>query len=106
MPWVNDLVSGIPKPIIQNGVINVPDSLALGSNLMMKWLKNICANRNTFTYNPGLFKPTPEFDKPMTMIEAKEKGLIGEYQAGQAVHGGIIMMKGSMQTRQALIKVT
>ncbi len=25
MPWVNDLVSGIPKPIIRNGVIDVPD---------------------------------------------------------------------------------
>ena len=30
MPWVNDLVTGIPKPIIQNGVIAVPDTPGLG----------------------------------------------------------------------------
>jgi hypothetical protein len=26
-----------------------------------------------------LFNPTPEFNTPMTMLEAKEKGLIGGY---------------------------
>ena len=31
------------------------------------------------SYNPGLFNPTPEFDIPITMLEAKEKGLIGGY---------------------------
>jgi len=30
-------------------------------------------------YKSGLFNPTPEFDKPMTMMKAKQKGLIGDY---------------------------
>ncbi len=79
MPWVNDLVKGIPKPIIQNGAIKVPDTPGLGiefdDEVAVKYLRE----PKYLSYDPGLFKPTPEFDKPMTMIEAKEKGLIGDY---------------------------
>jgi hypothetical protein len=38
-------------------------------------------------YKSGLFNPTPEFDKPMTMMEAKQKGLIGDYHQTEG-HGG------------------
>jgi L-alanine-DL-glutamate epimerase-like enolase superfamily enzyme len=79
MPWVNDLVSGIPKPIIQNGVIPVPDSPGLGIELIDEVVKKYLREPKLLSYNPGLFNPTPEFNTPMTMLEAKEKGLIGGY---------------------------
>jgi L-alanine-DL-glutamate epimerase-like enolase superfamily enzyme len=79
MPWVNDLVSGIPKPIIQNGAIDVPDTPGLGIEFNDEVAEKYLREPKYLSYNPGLFKPTPEFDKPMTMFEAKEKGLIGDY---------------------------
>jgi L-alanine-DL-glutamate epimerase-like enolase superfamily enzyme len=79
MPWVNDLVKGIPKPIIQNGAIPVPDSPGLGIELIDEVVAKYLREPKYLSYNPGLFNPTPEFDKRMTMLEAKEKGLIGNY---------------------------
>jgi len=79
MPWVNDLVSGIPKPIIRNGVISVPDTPGLGIEFNDEVAEKYLREPKYLTYNPGLFKPTPEFDRPMTMLEAKEKGIIGDY---------------------------
>ncbi len=79
MPWVNDLVKGIPKPIIQNGVIPVPDSPGLGIELIDEVVEKYLREPKLLAYKSGLFNPAPEFDKPMTMLEAKEKGLIGGY---------------------------
>lgn len=79
MPWVNDLVTGIPKPIISDGVIEVPDSPGLGIELVDEVAEKYLREPEYLSYNPGLFNPTPEFDRPMTMFEAKDKGLIGTY---------------------------
>jgi L-alanine-DL-glutamate epimerase-like enolase superfamily enzyme len=79
MPWVNDLVKGIPKPIIQNGAIPVPDGPGLGIEFVDEVAEKYLREPKYLAYKSGLFSPTPEFDKKMTMMEAKEKGLIGEY---------------------------
>jgi L-alanine-DL-glutamate epimerase-like enolase superfamily enzyme len=79
MPWVNDLVSGIPKPIIQNGVIPVPDTPGLGIELIDEVAAKYLREPEYLAYKSGLFNSTPEFDKPMTMLEAREKGIIGGY---------------------------
>jgi len=79
MPWVNDLVTGIPKPIISNGVIQVPDSPGLGIEFADEVAEKYLREPKYLSYDPGLFNPTPEFDKPMTMFEARAKGLIGTY---------------------------
>jgi len=79
MPWVNDLVKGIPKPVIQNGVIPVPDSPGLGIEFLDEVAEKYLRDPKDLAYKSGLFDPTPEFDKPMTMMEAKQKGLIGDY---------------------------
>jgi L-alanine-DL-glutamate epimerase-like enolase superfamily enzyme len=79
MPWVNDLVKGIPKPIIQNGSIQVPDSPGLGIEFIDEVAEKYLREPKYLAYKSGLFNPTPEFDVPMTMLEAKQKGLIGGY---------------------------
>ena len=55
MPWWDDLVTGIPKPIIQNGYIPVPDKPGLGVEL------NDEAVKKHLRY-PGYFEPTPMYD--------------------------------------------
>lgn len=79
MPWVNDLVKGIPKPIIQNGTIAVPDGPGLGIEFIDEVAEKYLREPKYLVYNAGLFNPTPEFDNKMTMYEAKAKGLIGGY---------------------------
>ena len=79
MPWVNDLVSGIPKPIIKDGVIPVPETPGLGIELVDEVVEKYLREPKYLSFNPGFFNPTPEFDKAMTMFEAKEKGIIGTY---------------------------
>lgn len=79
MPWFNDIVSGIPKPIIQDGAIAVPDTPGLGIELIEEELKKYLREPKYLSYKSGLFDPTPEFDEPISMAEAKEKGLIGGY---------------------------
>ena len=79
MPWVNDLVSGLQNPMIQNGVITVPDTPGLGIELIDEIAEKYLREEKYLAYKSGLFNPTPEFDKKMTMMEAKEKGLIGGY---------------------------
>jgi L-alanine-DL-glutamate epimerase-like enolase superfamily enzyme len=79
MPWVNDLVSGIKKPVIRDGVIDVPDSPGLGIEFNDEVAGKYLREPRYLSYDPGLFNPTPEFDRKMTMLEAREKGLIGDY---------------------------
>ncbi|MCC7176007.1 MAG: mandelate racemase/muconate lactonizing enzyme family protein [Bryobacterales bacterium] len=56
LPWWQDLVTGIPKPIIQNGYIPVPEKPGLGVELNEEVVKQ-------HLRVPGYFEPTPEFDK-------------------------------------------
>lgn len=55
MPWWQDLATGVPKPIIQNGYIPVPDTPGLGVEL------NEQVVREHLRY-PGYFEPTPMYD--------------------------------------------
>ncbi len=56
MPWWSDLVTGLPKPIIQNGYIQVPDTPGLGVELNEEVVKE-------HLRYPGYFEPTPEFNE-------------------------------------------
>ncbi len=55
MPWWQDLVTGVPKPIIQNGHITVPDTPGLGVELDEAVVKE-------HLRYPGYFEPTPMYD--------------------------------------------
>lgn len=55
IPWWNDLVEGIDKPIVQNGYIPVPDKPGLGVTL------NEAVVREHLD-SEGYFAPTPEWD--------------------------------------------
>jgi len=55
MPWWQDLVTGPPKPIIQDGAIRVPETPGLGVEL------NVEVVKEHLRY-PGYFEPTPMFD--------------------------------------------
>lgn len=57
-PWWDDLVTGIEKPIVQNGFVTVPDSPGLGVEL------NDEAVREHLREGQELFAPTPEWDEP------------------------------------------
>lgn len=77
MPWWGDMVSGIPKPIIQpGGVVPVPDGPGLGITFNEKAAEKYLMDPKYLPFDPGLFDPTPQFDQPMTMLEARKKGLI------------------------------
>jgi L-alanine-DL-glutamate epimerase-like enolase superfamily enzyme len=56
-PFWNDLVDGLPKPIIQNGFIPVPESPGLGFTINEEALKE-----HLLPEYPGFFEPTPEWD--------------------------------------------
>lgn len=56
IPWWDDLVTGVSKPIIQDGFIPVPDSPGLGVELD----EEVCRQHLRV---PGYFEPTPQFDK-------------------------------------------
>jgi L-alanine-DL-glutamate epimerase-like enolase superfamily enzyme len=56
VPFWDDLVTGVPKPIVQQGFIPVPESPGLGVSLNDDELKK-------HLLEPGYFEPTPEWDK-------------------------------------------
>ena len=56
MPWWQDLVTGTPKPIIQDGYIAVPDRPGLGLELNDDVVKQ-------HLRKPGYFEPTPMYDE-------------------------------------------
>lgn len=56
IPWWDDLVDGVPKPIVNKGYIQVPDTVGLGIELNDDVVKQ-------HLRIPGYFEPTPEFDK-------------------------------------------
>jgi L-alanine-DL-glutamate epimerase-like enolase superfamily enzyme len=57
VPWWQDLVEGIEKPIINKGFINVPDKPGLGITL------NDEAVKEHLLPGTGFFEPTPMWDK-------------------------------------------
>ncbi|MBI1387526.1 MAG: mandelate racemase/muconate lactonizing enzyme family protein [bacterium] len=56
VPWWNDLVDGISKPIIQRGYIPVPEGPGLGIELNEEAVK-------AHITNEGYFEPTKEWDR-------------------------------------------
>ncbi|MDQ1329334.1 MAG: hypothetical protein QG641_2623, partial [Candidatus Poribacteria bacterium] len=56
-PWWNEMVTGLPNPIIQNGYIDVPEAPGLGIDLNPDVLK-----AHLDPKAPGYFEPTTEWD--------------------------------------------
>jgi L-alanine-DL-glutamate epimerase-like enolase superfamily enzyme len=56
IPWWGDLVNGVPKPIVNNGYIQVPNTPGLGVELN----EEACKQHLRI---PGYFEPTPQYDK-------------------------------------------
>jgi len=56
VPWWNDLVDGVEKPIINKGFITVPEKPGLGITLNDAVMKQ-------HLLEPGYFEPTTEWDK-------------------------------------------
>lgn len=77
MPWWDDIVTGIEKPIIRNGATLVPDAPGLGIELNEEVVREHQREQELLPYAPGYFDPTPEFDQMISMREAQERGIIG-----------------------------
>jgi L-alanine-DL-glutamate epimerase-like enolase superfamily enzyme len=58
MPWWQDMVTGVPKPIIDKGYVAVPETPGLGIELNDSVVKE-------HLRKPGYFEPTPMFDEPI-----------------------------------------
>ena len=59
VPWWNDLVEGVEKPIINKGFITVPDKPGLGVTLNEAAVKQ-------HLLEPGFFEPTPQWNVDRT----------------------------------------
>ncbi len=59
IPWWNDLVEGIEKPIINRGFIKVPEKPGLGVTLNDEVMKQ-------HLLEPGYFEPTPQWNSDRT----------------------------------------
>jgi L-alanine-DL-glutamate epimerase-like enolase superfamily enzyme len=57
VPFWNDFVDGLPKPLIQGGYIPVPEGAGLGFSLNEDALKE-----HLVPWDQGFFEPTPEWD--------------------------------------------
>ncbi len=58
VPWWNDLVTGLPNPIIQNGYIQVPSGPGLG----IESLNDDLIAQHIRADDPGLWEPTDRWD--------------------------------------------
>src|SRR5881296_433306 len=56
VPWWEDMVTGIPKPIVKDGFAAVPERPGLGIELNEEVVKQ-------HLREPGYFEPTPEWDR-------------------------------------------
>jgi L-alanine-DL-glutamate epimerase-like enolase superfamily enzyme len=56
VPWWDDLVNGVEKPIVNKGFIKVPEAPGLGVTLNDEVVKQ-------HLLEPGYFEPTPDWDK-------------------------------------------
>jgi L-alanine-DL-glutamate epimerase-like enolase superfamily enzyme len=57
VPFWNDFIDGVPKPIIQNGYIPVPEGPGLGFALNEEVVRE-----HLVPWDRGFFEPTPEWD--------------------------------------------
>jgi L-alanine-DL-glutamate epimerase-like enolase superfamily enzyme len=57
VPFWNDFIDGVPKPIIQAGYIRVPDAPGLGFEINADVIKE-----HLIPEDRGFFEPTPEWD--------------------------------------------
>ena len=57
VPWWNDLVEGVEKPIVNKGYITVPDKPGLGVTLNEEVVRQ-------HLQEPGYFEPTPQWNAP------------------------------------------
>jgi L-alanine-DL-glutamate epimerase-like enolase superfamily enzyme len=57
VPFWNDFIDGVPKPIIQNGYIGVPDAPGLGFEINADVIKE-----HLVPEDQGFFEPTPQWD--------------------------------------------
>lgn len=57
VPFWNDFIDGLPKPIIQGGYIGVPEAPGLGFTLNEDAVKE-----HLVPDDPGFFEPTPQWD--------------------------------------------
>jgi L-alanine-DL-glutamate epimerase-like enolase superfamily enzyme len=57
----NDFIDGLPKPIIQNGYIPVPEGPGLGFEINEEAIKE-----HLVEWDQGFFEPTPEWDLPQS----------------------------------------
>jgi len=57
-PWWDDLVTGLPKPLVQNGYITVPERPGLG----IEALNDEVIAQHLHPEIPGLWEPTEEWD--------------------------------------------
>jgi len=57
-PWWNDLVTGLPNPIVQDGYITVPDAPGLG----IESLNDEVIREHLDPHDPTLWEPTDEWD--------------------------------------------
>jgi L-alanine-DL-glutamate epimerase-like enolase superfamily enzyme len=58
VPYWNDFITGLPKPIIQNGYIPVPEGPGLGFEVNEEVIKEHLAAEDQ-----GFFEPTPQWDE-------------------------------------------
>lgn len=75
IPWWQDLVKGINKPLIKDGCYTVPEKPGLGVDLEDEVVKQYLRDPK-YLLKSGYFEPTPEFDQPITLAEARAKRLI------------------------------
>jgi L-alanine-DL-glutamate epimerase-like enolase superfamily enzyme len=57
VPWWNEMVIGLPNPIIQNGYIDVPETPGLGIDLNPEVIQ-----AHLHPSDSGYFEPTTEWD--------------------------------------------
>ena len=57
VPWWNEMVTGLPNPIIQNGYIDVPETPGLGIDLNPAVIQ-----AHLHSSDPEYFAPTTEWD--------------------------------------------
>ena len=55
VPWWEDLVKGVPKPLVKDGFAAVPEGPGLGFELNEEVVKE-------HLKEPGFFEPTPQWD--------------------------------------------
>lgn len=65
-PWYDDLVTGVEKPIVQDGYVKVPEKPGIGVELNEEVVKehmDADQSRQGVNHGTGFFEPTPEWDE-------------------------------------------